>query len=147
MKRDVLISVRGLQLGTEDGNRTGTEQIESFTSGVYYEKDGRHYVLYEERMEGAETPVKNTVKFAPGSLELIRKGFVNVHMVFEENKKNKAVYQIPYGSIPLEIDTKKIHIARESEGITVHVDYVLDIGYDVLADCSLVMEIRFKENG
>lgn len=144
MKRDVFLSVSGMQLG-QDG--ADAEPIETVMPGVYYEKDGRHYVLYEEAVEGVESPVKNTVKFGGGCLELVRRGAVNVRMVFEENKKNTANYQVPYGSIPLGIDTKKIHIARTSDRIVVHVDYILDIGCGFLTDCRLRMDIRFKENG
>lgn len=146
MKQNVFISVSGMQFGQDRQDGAEAEQIETVMPGVYYEKDGRHYVLYEETMDGVERPLKNTVKFGAGCLELIRRGPVNVHMVFEEKKQHTADYQIPYGSIQLVIDTKKIHIAQTSDRIAVHVDYVLDMGYGFLTDCRLTMDIRFKEN-
>ena len=144
MTRDVYISLRGLQF---EESRTDTEQIETVVPGVYYEKNGRHYVIYDEELEGFEQPVKNTVKFAYPCLELTRRGPVNVRMVFEENKKNTVDYHTPYGTILLGIYTKKIHIAQESDRIVVNVDYSLDIYEEFYAGCKLVMDIRSTENG
>ena len=32
-------------------------------------------------------------------MELTKKGAVNVHMIFEKNKKNITYYNTPYGSL------------------------------------------------
>ena len=92
MTKDVLISMRGLQFGTDE---TDAEKIETFMTGTYYEKNGKHYVLYDEMMEGLEKPTKNKVKIGDHFLELIRSGLVNVHMVFEEDRKNRTSYHTP----------------------------------------------------
>ena len=42
------------------------------------------------------------------------------------------------------IDTRKIHITQEPERMVVNVDYALDINYEYLADCQIVMDIRSK---
>lgn len=144
MTKDVLISMRGLQFG---GDETGTEKIETFMTGTYYEKNGTHYILYDEMIEGLEKPTKNKVKFGDHFLELIRRGLVNVHMVFEENKKNRTSYQTPYGNIPIAIDTKKIHITQEPGRIIVNVDYVLEISDGYFSDCQIVMKIQSVEKG
>ena len=85
MTKDVLISLRGLQF---DQSGADADKIETITAGVYYEKNGNHYVLYDELIEGFEEPTKNKVKFGEHFLELSRSGAVNVYMIFEENKKN-----------------------------------------------------------
>ena len=144
MTKEVLISMHGLQLG---GDETDAEKIETFTTGTYYKKDDRHYVLYDEMLEGLEKPTKNKVKFGGHFLELIRSGLVNVHMVFEENKKNKTSYHTPYGNIPIAIDTKKIHITQEPDRIIVNVDYVLEISDEYFMDCQIVMKVQSVEKG
>lgn len=50
-------------------------------------KNGTHYVIYDELMEGCEEPTKNIIKFRERELNLTKRGLVNVYMVFEENKK------------------------------------------------------------
>lgn len=142
MTKEVLISLRGLQF---DQSETDTDKIETITVGSYYEKNGSHYVLYDEVMEGFEESTKNKIKFGEHFLELSRSGLINVHMIFEENKKNMTSYNTPYGNILIGIDTKKIHIAREPERIVVDVEYALDINYEYLSDCKILLDIRSKQ--
>ncbi|MCI8773819.1 MAG: DUF1934 domain-containing protein [Lachnospiraceae bacterium] len=141
MTKDVLISLRGLQFDQSDSD---VEKIETIMPGSYYEKNGSHYVLYDEIMEGFSEPVKNRIKFGEHALELTRSGAVNVHMIFEENRKNMTSYNTPYGNILIGIDTRKIHITQESDRIVVDVDYALDVNYEYLADCQIVLDIRSK---
>ena len=141
MTKDVLISLRGLQFDQSDSD---VEKIETIMPGSYYEKNGSHYVLYDEIMEGFSEPVKNRIKFGEHALELTRSGAVNVHMIFEENRKNMTSYNTPYGNILIGIDTRKIHITQESDRIVVDVDYALDVNYENLADCQIVLDIRSK---
>lgn len=141
MTKDVLISLRGLQFDQSDSD---AEKIETIMTGSYYEKNGSHYVLFDEVMEGFAQPVKNRIKFGEHALELTRSGAVNVHMIFEENRKNMTSYNTPYGNILIGIDTQKIHITQEPERIVVDVDYALDINYEYLADCQIILDIRSK---
>ena len=141
MTNDVLISLRGLQFDQSDSD---VEKIETIMPGSYYEKNGSHYVLYDEIMEGFSEPVKNRIKFGEHALELTRSGAVNVHMIFEENRKNMTSYNTPYGNILIGIDTRKIHITQESDRIVVDVDYALDVNYEYLADCQIVLDIKSK---
>lgn len=141
MTKEVLISLRGLQFDQSDAD---AEKIETIMTGNYYEKNGRHYVLYDEVMEGFPEPVKNRIKFDGHALELTRSGAVNVHMLFEENRKNMTSYHTPYGNILIGIDTRKIHITQESDRIVVDVDYALDVNYEYLADCQIVLDIKSK---
>lgn len=141
MTKDVLISLRGLQFDQSDSD---AEKIETIMTGNYYEKNDSHYVLYDEVMEGFSEPVKNRIKFGEHALELTRTGAVNVHMIFEENRKNMTSYNTPYGNILIGIDTRKIHITQESDRIVVNVDYALDVNYEYLADCQIVLDIKSK---
>ncbi|MDD6812734.1 MAG: DUF1934 domain-containing protein [Lachnospiraceae bacterium] len=142
MDKDVLISLRGLQFGQSEGE---AEQIETITVGTYYERNGKYYVLYEEVTEGFDEHTKNRMKFGEHFLELTRTGLINVHMVFEENRKNMTSYHTPYGNILIGIDTKQIRIEKEEDRIGVTVDYALEVNYEMMADCQIMMEIRSKE--
>lgn len=141
MTKDVQVHLHSRQCGHDGADK---EEIETTAWGNYYEKNGRHFLIYDEVIEGVDKPVKNKVKFGENSLEIIKSGAVNVHMVFEENKKNLTSYNIPYGNIMLGIDTKKIHILQESDRIAIDVEYVLDMNYEYCADCKIVMDIRSK---
>lgn len=141
MNKDVLVSIKGLQFDEAGGDG----EIETVTPGQYYKKNGNHYLLYEEAMEGFTELTHNKIKWTDHSLDLTKKGVVNVHMVFEENQKNMTDYQTPFGNILIGIDTKKISVDESQENIRVNVNYALEINYEHLADCSITMDIRNKD--
>lgn len=84
MTKEVLLSLRGLQFdaGSADGDK-----IETITPAEYYKRNDSHYVVFDEVMEGFQESTRNIIKFKDNSLDLTKKGLVNVHMIFEEKKK------------------------------------------------------------
>lgn len=143
MTKEVLLTLQGLQF---DQREEDSDKIEMVTVGDYFKKNDRHYVVYEEVTEGFEQPTKNRLKFSDHMVELTRNGLVNVHMVFQENKKNMSNYHTPFGQILVGIDTKRINIEESEDNIVVDVDYALDINYEFLSDCHIKIDIRSKEN-
>lgn len=143
MTKEVLLTLQGLQFDQREEN---SDKIEMVTVGDYYKKNDRHYVVYEEVTEGFDRATKNRLKFGGQMVELTRHGLVNVHMVFQENKKNLTNYNTPFGQILIGIDTKKIQINEQENNITVDVDYSLDINYEFLSDCHIRINICSKEN-
>ncbi len=143
MTREVLLTMKGLQF---DQRGEDSDLIETVVVGDYYKKNDRHYVLYEEMLEGFNQPTKNRLKFSEHMLEISRSGLVNVHMVFQENKKNLTNYNTPFGQILIGIDTKKIQIEEEQENIVVDVEYALDVNYEFLSDCHIKINIASKQN-
>lgn len=143
MTKEVLLTLQGLQF---DQREEDADKIEMVTVGDYFKKNDRHYVVYEEVTEGFEQPTKNRLKFSDHMVELTRNGLVNVHMIFQENKKNMSNYNTPFGQILVGIDTKRISIDEKEDNIVVDVDYALDINYEFLSDCHIKIDIRSKEN-
>lgn len=144
MTKDVLLSLRGLQFDTSSADG---DKIETITPAEYYKKNNSHYIIFDEVMEGFSESTKNIIKFRESSLDLTKRGLVNVHMSFEENKKNMTSYSTPYGEILIGIDAKSIRLKEESERIIVDVDYALEVNYEHFANCRIKMDIRSKENG
>ena len=143
MTQEVLLTLQGLQF---DQREVDADKIETVTVGDYYKKNGKHYVVYEEVTEGFEQTTKNRLKISENMLELSRNGLINMHMVFQENKKNLTNYNTPFGQILIGIDTKKIQINEQADKIVVDVDYSLDINYEFLSDCHIKINICSKEN-
>lgn len=143
MTKDVLLTISGLQFqAQEDG---AGEPIEVITPGDYYKKNEKHYVLYDEVMEGFEGTTKNIIKIAPDSLDITKKGVANVHMIFEKNKKNLTYYYTPFGSVLIGIDARRVQVAETEENIDVTVNYDLEVNYEFLANCNITVNIKSKE--
>ena len=139
MTKDVLISISGIQIA--DGENSDVEMI---TTGDYFLKNGKHYIVYDEVMEGFDGMVKNTIKIHPGCLDIMKKGIANVHMVFEEDKKNIACYATPYGDMMVGINTNHISIDESEDKLKVRVDYSLDIKYEHVSECNIVVDVQSK---
>ena len=138
MNKDVWVSVAGLQFGE---NPEG-DKIEILTPGNYYRKKDHHYVTYDEVVEGSDEITKNIVKFDNDMLTISKRGFTNVEMIFEENKRNMTNYVTPYGTLLVGIDTGRIDIREADDVINIDIDYALDVNYEHLADCRIKMEIK-----
>ena len=104
MTKDVIVSISGLQMPAEGE----AEPVEVITVGDYYQKNGKHYVLYEEVNEGFEGSTKNIIKMQENCIDITKKGVSNVHMVFEKNRKNMSYYGTPFGNLLVGIDAKDI---------------------------------------
>lgn len=144
MTKDVLLTVRGLQFAAEEGQGDAVEVI---TAGDYFKKNDKHYVVYDEVMEGFEGSTKNVIKFSDDFLDITKKGVANVHMVFEKNKKNVTYYYTPFGSLLIGIDARKVDVSENEEDINVSVNYDLEVNYEFLANCNITMNIKSRESG
>lgn len=65
MTKEVLIHMKGLQ--TLGGLEESEEPVEMMTVGEYYFRNGAHYLLYEENMEGFQEPTHNMIRYVRGS--------------------------------------------------------------------------------
>lgn len=142
MKKEVLLALKGLQFAaTEEDARA----LETITPAEYYKRNDSHYIIYDEVMEDFSETVKNTIKIKGSQVEVTKKGFINVHMIFEQNKRNMTRYGTPYGDILIGIDTGDIRIIEDEDSIHVDVDYSLEANYEHMADCKLEMNISPRE--
>ena len=122
------------------------EPIEVITPASYYFKNNKHYVIYDEVVEGLPGVIKNKVKITgDGTLEIMKSGITNAHMVFERNKMNVTYYETPYGQIQVGIHTRDVDIDVTEDLIRVEVEYGLDINHEAMADCRISMNIRPKK--
>lgn len=141
MTKDVLLTISGLQFAAEQE----AEQLELITSGDYYKRNGKHYIIYDEVVEGFEGSTHNVIKLGDEFLEITKKGVSNVHMVFEKNKKNVSYYYTPYGSLLIGIDATNVQVEETEHDINVNIKYALDVNYEHLADCHIKMNIKSKD--
>lgn len=143
MDKEVLIHVRGLQMMESDGEQ---EPIEIVVPGQYYFKNGSHYLRYEEVMEDFPEPTINYIKFSSTGMEVRKKGVVNVHMVFQQGKKNMTYYTTPFGTVEMGIAATNLNLEEKEGTLNMHVDYALDMNAEHVADCYLAIEAQSKNS-
>lgn len=147
MKKDILLKISGMQFTADNNDLSEPEPVEIIAPGEYYFKNGKHYILYDEFMEGFDSVTKNVLKLQQDSLEITKRGSSNVHMVFEKDKKNMTCYTTPFGSLMMGIDAHSISIQESEEELHAQIEYALDINYEHLADCSIKLHVQSKEQG
>ena len=137
MTKDVLITISGVQMLDEED-----ADVEMVTRGDYYQKNGKHYILYDEVMEGFDGRVRNVIKISPDSVDIIKQGAASAHMQFEKNKKNLSCYTTPLGDMVVGIQANRIKINEEPDSLLVNVDYSLDINYEHMSDCRILVDVQ-----
>lgn len=141
MTKDVLITISGLHYEESAIYQEETEPVEVTSPAVYYFKNGKHYILYEEPVEGMPGTIRNKIKIKEGELlEVTKSGLTNTHMLFEKDKLNVTQYETPYGALLVGTHTKELQVDVREDEIDVYAGYALDVSGDKIADC----EIRIK---
>ncbi|MDO4622762.1 MAG: DUF1934 domain-containing protein [Eubacteriales bacterium] len=144
MTQKVIISLTGFQFmqGEDD-----TEPVEVISTGEYYFRGGKHYVLYDELTEGFDEPTHNFIKFNDSRLSVRKKGLLNVEMIFEKDKHTNALYMTPMGGMDLGISATDFRLTESEDRIELHVDYSMTIEEEYTADCQIDMVICSKIDG
>lgn len=143
MDKEVLIHVSGLQTIDAEGEQ---EPIEIVVPGEYYFRNGSHYLRYEEMLDDSAQTTVNYIKMSSEGVEIRKQGQVNVHMVFEQGKKNKTFYNTPYGTLQMGIAATGLELKESEDDIQMKVDYALDMNEEHVADCYLTVQAQSKNS-
>lgn len=138
MTKEVLVKIKGLQLGTKEDFLTVS------VPGIYHLTNGKHYIQYEERPD-KNVVMKSLLKISPDSVMLTRKSNQysgHSQMFFEQNETTRTDYPTPYGSLTLDIKTNKIQIIETSDTIEMILEYSLHSNNSHLSDnvLSIIVE-------
>ncbi len=136
MTKDVLITVSGRQFDI------GDEPVVLVTRGNYYQKNGKHYVLYEEQPDEHEDIIKNRIKFYDGNFEMVKKGAVSSALRFCIDEKSESVYRTAAGDVLMEVVTSDIDISETENKMRVTVNYKLNINGQFISDCEVEILIE-----
>ncbi len=142
MTKEVLVAIKGLQFDGES-----KEDYTTILPAEYYMRNGKHYVVYDELMEGYSQNTKNIIKFNDDFVEVTKKGVVNVQMLFEKDRKNLSKYGTPFGEIMLGINATHIRLFEAEDAIHVDVEYDLEMNYQHLAVCKITIDVRPQRSG
>ena len=124
MTENVIISIKGKQLYAE----SGPDEMELVTSGTL-KRDGQggFTVSYQESeltgLEGTTTKLH----IHGGKVTLLREGSINSQMVFEEGRRHLSMYETPYGSLSVGVNTRRMRSTVSETGGDLEIDYAIEI--------------------
>ena len=143
MTKDVFVSISGMHeeiAETPAVERDEAEAIEVVTPGSYYFRNEKHYIVYDEAVEGSSEMIRNRIKITGnGCVEIVKSGLSDSHMIFEKNKKNSTYYRTPYGQMLLDVNTRELEIQVTEDEIDVR-----GIWIDKLTAARLLFGQRFN---
>lgn len=143
MTEDILISVKGLHT-LESAEE---EEIEVFSVGKYYFRNGKHYILYDELVEDTKEVVKNRITLKDGVMEVQKRGPVNAKLVFERDHKSTSWYDTPFGNLLAGTTVTAMQVTEQEELLEISVDYQLEVNYERIADCRIRIRAMAKDSG
>jgi uncharacterized beta-barrel protein YwiB (DUF1934 family) len=136
MKKKAIISVSSKQKSDEE------DVIEVVTPGDFYKKDGCYYAVYKETeisgMEGTTT----TLKISNDKFSLIRIGSTTAKMEFDKKNESLSMYNTPYGTLELKIETRDLNIDIDDGGGDIQINYSLTVGGQTPQNTLLKINIK-----
>ena len=124
MKQEVLITLRGTQTYAQEK----PESVELMTRGTMTGRNGKFAISYEEtELTGVRGPTTTFLVFNPRRIVLSREGTIRSRMVFEENVKNEALYDLGFGSLLISICARKISVDLSEAGGSLTIDYTVEV--------------------
>lgn len=141
MTKDILLTISGLH--ETDGEADAP--VEVISPGQYFLKNGKHYILFEEVLEGLEGSVKSTLKFTKDQVEFIRTGAASARLIFQKDQEHRALYQTPMGPLMISVYTEDIISKIEDDQMDLEIVYSLKAEEQILTESTVRIHVCQKE--
>lgn len=140
MTQDVLVSVKGFHQ-TEIPE---ADEIEVFSAGKYYLKNGKHYIMFEEAIPDSTEVIKSRITLKDGVMEVQKKGPITSNMTFERGTKTSSWYHTPFGNMHAGITVREMNITEQEDLLEIYVDYELELDYAHASDTKIRVKVLSK---
>jgi len=136
--KKVMISIKGTPVPTYSDD----DSFELMTDGEYSRKDGISTFSYIESELTGLDGLMTTFNVEPDRVILRRGDGMSGDMIFSENQKHHFLYETPFGSILMGIDTHSICKNMSDDGGSLEIRY--DIEVDNVSVSKNLFEINIK---
>ena len=133
---DAIISI----IGTQKDPSGETDRVELVTAGQYGYENGESRFCYMESDITGLSGTETSFTISPLGVVMSRKGSLNSELVFQPGKKHFFLYETPYGSATMGVDTRALRHSMNEHGGE------LELDYDINFEHSLVGRNQFKIN-
>lgn len=141
--RDVIISITGIQ-NDSNGERDAVELV---TAGQYGFENGESRFTYEESELTGLNGTRTTFTISPMGVVLRREGSLNSEMLFQQGRKNYFLYETPFGSATMGVDTRRINTSLGEHGGSLELDYNIDFNHTPVGRNKFKINVKEKKHG
>lgn len=142
MKKDVLINIKGVWSSEDD-----RDEIELFTTGTYYKKDGSYYICYDETaatgFEGSRTTLKVD---RDDMVTLKRSGKARAQLIVERGVRHHCHYDTGDGDMMIGISGSSIQSSLDDSGGRLVVKYSMDINTLLASENEMYIHVKECKN-
>lgn len=138
MKKNVLISIRGVQKVEDD-----KDVVEVLTTGSFYRRGGSYYISYDETeatgFEGSHT----VLQVENGSrVTMRRSGSVRSQLIVEQGVRHQCSYDMSEGALTIGVCGGKVNSSLTDEGGDIRFNYSLDINTSLASENEIAIHVR-----
>jgi uncharacterized beta-barrel protein YwiB (DUF1934 family) len=127
MKKLVVIAVKGMQ----KYENAEPDAVELVTEG-WFQRDGARYTIaYEESELTGLDNTRTTIQADGDRLTMVRMGEFNAQMVFQEGRRHLSMYNTPYGSMAIGVNTHHLLVDLNDQGGLIEIDYAIEVDHEV----------------
>ncbi len=101
--------------------------IEFVSEGKHYQKNGYHYIIYQETELSGLAGHKTSLRLAADSVTMRRYGEMPITMLFQVDQHHSADYYTPYGAIKIDYFTTALACQLSTERGSISIQYQLTI--------------------
>lgn len=142
MEKEVLITIKSSQ--TVVGEPEAAEPAELISQGLYeYTPNQQRFAYMESELTGLEG-TRTAFTITPEEVTMDRTGSVTSRMVFHKGKKHHFMYETPYGTLALGMDTHVLETELGESGGSMRIEYDLDFENAMLSRNKIHITIREK---
>lgn len=128
MTKDVIITMQQLE-----GSSYNEEAMRFVTDGTWSYENNIGLLKYAESDVTGMKGTSTSLSILPDRIIVDREGTVNTRMEFKKGVKNTFMYETPYGTADMGLDTKAITHSFDASGGRAEIDYVLDVHHRVFS--------------
>ena len=138
MKKDVLIAIICVykQEGDED-------EIELFTTGSYYKRNGNYYIAYDESeatgFDGTHTVLKVEQS---DKVTLLRTGTAKSQLIVERGVRHQCHYDTGYGPMMIGVSGDRVVSELGDHGGRLEFAYSLDVNTLLASENAVYINVR-----
>lgn len=138
MKKDVSITIKSIIDSPE-----GKDEIELYTKGSYYIKNGCFYISYSESQTTGFDGYRTTLKVEGGDkVTMLRSGDSKSELVIERDKRHLCHYGLPEGDLFLGVSAEKIENKLGESGGDLRFAYSLDVNSAILNTMDVYINVK-----
>ena len=125
--KDVIISVVGVQQSVN-----GPDSMELVTAGQYGQDDKTTLLTWEETELTGMEGTKTSLIVQKNGVTLSREGALTTRMEFSEKQKSYFLYETPYGSATMGLNTRRINSRFGIHGGEIEIEYSVDMDQTIV---------------